>query len=196
MIELFHFGYNDRSSKVRWMLCELGLPYEDRKITSDERFEPPFSDLNPFGLVPAIRRDDGSLHDAGAIVMTLALEHPESGLLPEDHRERAKCQEWCWFAASSLEGATLILAYLKQAAPDSPVAKFAESRLNRFLDVLDREVAGKSSILQEFSIADILLAYPLKGIRSSGALEGREGISQYLVALEQRPASVTARFWD
>lgn len=196
MIELFHFAYNDRSSKVRWMLCELGLPYEDHKIAADERFQPAFSELNPFGLVPAIRRDGVSQHDAGAIVMTLALEHPESGLLPEDPTERANCQQWCWFAATSLESAALILVYLKQASPDSQVTKFAQSRLDRFLDTLDREVAGKSSILESFSIADILLAYPLKGTRSSGALQGRDGIMGYLAALEERPASVEARFWE
>ena len=194
-IELYHYADFDRSSKVRWVLCELDLPFEDRQIDPEKRFEAPFTDINPFSLVPAIRRGEEVIHDAGAIAMTLSGEHPESGLLPENPSERAACQQWCWFAGSSFEGAMFALFALRQAAPDSEATANAAERLERFLDVLERTLSGRDSVLSTFTVADILLAYPLKGVRSSGGLGDRNGLSRYLAALAERPASQKARFW-
>jgi glutathione S-transferase len=194
-IELYHYVDFDRSAKVRWVLCELDLPFEERQVDPEKRLEAPFADINPFSLVPAIRRGDEVIHDAGAIAMTLAAEHPESGLLPEDPRERAACQQWCWFSGSSFEGTVYALYDLRQVAPDSELTAKAAERLERFLDVLERTLSGRDSLLSTFTIADILLAYPLKGVGSSGGLADRKGLSDYLAALAERPASHKARFW-
>lgn len=194
-IELFHYADFDRSAKIRWLLCELGLPFEERPIDPEHRFEPTFTDVSPYSLAPAIRRGDETIHDAGAIALTLAGEHPDSGLLPTAPREHAACLQWCWFAGSTLEPAVFSLSGLREAAPDAEATHGADERLTRFTGILATHLSNRASLLEGFTVADILLAYPLKAMEGNGRLEGHPSLSTYLAGLKERPASIRARFW-
>ncbi|MCB9738607.1 MAG: glutathione S-transferase N-terminal domain-containing protein [Deltaproteobacteria bacterium] len=51
---LYGIGLNDRSGKLRWLAHELALPLEERRIRPPEHRQPPYRELNPYGMVPTV----------------------------------------------------------------------------------------------------------------------------------------------
>jgi len=69
---------------VHWMLIELGVPHELRKLdleAGDHR-KPEYLRLNPNGLVPTMIVDGEPLHEGAALLMLLAERHHQSGFAP------------------------------------------------------------------------------------------------------------------
>ncbi|NJO32866.1 MAG: glutathione S-transferase family protein [Rhodospirillales bacterium] len=71
------------SMAVQMMLEELGVPYENVWMTSEQVKAPEFRDVSPLGYIPALGVAGGdSLFESAAIIAFLATAHPESGLSP------------------------------------------------------------------------------------------------------------------
>ena len=94
-----------RGRMVRWMLEEVGEPYEARVLD----FGPPmkggaYRAVNPMGKVPTLVHRGRVVTEAAAICAYLADAFPEAGLLPDDE-ERADYWRWLFFAAGPVEHA-------------------------------------------------------------------------------------------
>jgi glutathione S-transferase len=102
----FFTNPHSRGRIIRWMLEELGEPYETRIIEYGEHMKSPeYLAINPMGKVPAIRHGEAVVTECPAICAYLADAFPAAGLAPP-HNERADYYRWLFFAAGPLEAAT------------------------------------------------------------------------------------------
>ncbi len=80
-LTLYHAAPS-RSSIVRWMLEEVGEPYDIQllSLSKGEQLAPDYLAINPMGKVPALRHGDAVITEAAAICSYLADEFPAAGL--------------------------------------------------------------------------------------------------------------------
>ncbi len=76
-LTLYHAAPS-RSSIVRWMLEEIGEPYDLHLINlmAGEQHKPDYIAINPMGKVPALKHGDAVITEAAAICTYLADEFP------------------------------------------------------------------------------------------------------------------------
>jgi glutathione S-transferase len=86
---IFYTNPQSRGRIVRWMLEEVGAPYETRVIDYATMKGPDYLAVNPMGKVPAITHGDTVVTECAAICAYLADAFPEAGLAPpHGHRKR------------------------------------------------------------------------------------------------------------
>jgi glutathione S-transferase len=102
---IFYHNPMSRGQIVRWMLEEVGAPYDTEildyasAMKSDD-----YRAINPMMKVPAISHKGRVVTEAAAICAYLADVFPEAGLAPRDE-EKADYYRWLFFAAAPIEQA-------------------------------------------------------------------------------------------
>jgi len=186
-----------RAGRVRWLLEELGVPYELRRIDTkagDQR-TPEYRAIHPLGFVPALVVDGTPMMESAAMLIYLADRFAERGLAPAlDAPERATYLQWILFTATTLEP-PLLEAHFPNRGPPTPEAK---ARAIASFDAAARVVAapladGREFLLGEFSTADIAVGSVLAWARGGGALADHPALVDYGRRLGARPASKAAR---
>ncbi|HET7833071.1 MAG TPA: glutathione S-transferase N-terminal domain-containing protein [Gallionella sp.] len=78
------------------LLEELGVPYQLELVSIAEgrTQAPEFLAVNPKGRVPVLEVNGAILTEAPAILVYLALTHPDKSMLPSDPVEHFRCLEW------------------------------------------------------------------------------------------------------
>ena len=115
--------------------------------------------VNPKGLVPALRLDDGEvLTENPAILQYLADRDPQAGLAPAGFA-RYRLQQWLSFVGSELHK-TVFSPLISRAADAAAKARAREQAAERFA-YLDAHLAGRDWLLDRFSVADAYLAVVL-----------------------------------
>ncbi len=160
MIDLYTWTTpNGRKASIA--LEELGLPYTAHAIDigKDEQFKPEFLKISPNNRIPAIvDRDNGmSLMESGAILIYLA---DESGkLLPKDGEKRYRTIEWLMWQMGGpgpmLGQVHHFVKYNKGKAPYAEERYLKEA--HRLYGVLDRRLADRAYVADDYSIADIAI---------------------------------------
>jgi GSH-dependent disulfide-bond oxidoreductase len=160
MIDLYTWT-TPNGRKVSILLEELGLPYTAHAIdiTKDEQFAPDFLKISPNNKIPAIvDRENGlSLMESGAILIYLADKTGQ--LLPREGEPRYRVLEWLMWQMGGvgpmLGQAHHFLRFNKGKAP------YAEERFakeaHRLYGVLDRRLAEREFVTNDYSIADIAI---------------------------------------
>jgi glutathione S-transferase len=112
--------------------------------------------INPKGLVPALRTDDGELlSENAAILQFLADRAPDARLAP-DGFERYRLQQWLSFIGSELHK-FVFTPLLSPKADAATKAAAREAAAERFT-YLDAHLAGRQWLLEDFSVADAYMA--------------------------------------
>ena len=111
--------------------------------------------INPKGLVPALRTDDGLvLTENAAILPYLADRRPEAKLAPSGFA-RYQLQQWLSFIGSELHK-TVFTPLLSPSYPAEAKAKAKEQAAER-LAYLNDHLTGRDWLLDDFSVADAYL---------------------------------------
>lgn len=112
--------------------------------------------INPKGLVPALRTDDGAvLTENAAILQYLADRKPETGLAPNGFA-RYQLQQWLSFIGSELHK-SVFTPLLSPTWPADGKAKAKEEAAAK-LAYLNAHLTGREWLLDDFSVADAYLA--------------------------------------
>ncbi|MCW5830856.1 MAG: glutathione S-transferase N-terminal domain-containing protein [Labilithrix sp.] len=184
------------SVSVRIALYEAGLEarfIEVDRITKRIAGGGDYREVNPLGLVPLLRMDDGtSLTEASAIlqyVAVLAKARGEESLAPNDDLGRARLQAWLSFVATELHKAV----FAPQFLPDAPQAAkdCAMSLAPPRFEHIARELEGRDYLLGErFSVADAYLVAVLGWtvLFPALALEKWPSLAAYAARARERPA--------
>jgi glutathione S-transferase len=115
-----------------------------------------FFSVNPLGLVPTLRTDDGAiLTENAAILQYVAEQLPDSGIGAKPGMDRAKLQQWLCFIGTELHKG-LFVPLLSKTAPAEVKAYAVEKGLSR-LDYLNTFLDGREFLLDHFSVADAYL---------------------------------------
>jgi glutathione S-transferase len=145
--------------------------------------------LSPFEQIPSIDDDGLVLSESAAIVVYLA---KKSGrLIPGDVAGEAQVVRWCFAAMNSVEPPLLSLLVLDWTA-DGSCGKHREFLVgwsNRMLANLERWLAGRDFVATpQFTVADILMAHVLSGIKDQSLIAPCPGVRAYRDRCLARPA--------
>lgn len=115
-----------------------------------------FRAVNPLGLVPTLRTEDGVvLTENAAILQYVADRFPASPIAAGDGMARSKLQQWLCFVGTELHKG-LFAPLFNNKASDEVKAFTAEHGASR-LDYLNAYLQGREVLLDRFSVADAYL---------------------------------------
>lgn len=188
-LTLFH-APNSRSCAVRFLLEELGVPYDLHvlDLKKNEQRAPAYLAVNPMGKVPAIRHGDAVVTELPAIFIYLADLFPEAGLAPGLHDPlRGAYLRWLAFYGSSFEPAITDRAMQREPAP--PVLCPYGDYDTMLATLTDRLRAGPYLLGERFSAADILWGNSLGWITMFKLVPELPEIVAYRDRVNDRPAA-------
>ncbi len=183
-----------RSTRIIWLMEELGLPYDLVEHTrgADFRSPPSLYEVHPLGKAPAVEIDGRVMVESSAIIEYIVDTRGGGKLLPPDSG-RAEYLEWLHFAEGTL-GMPMLMRLLgpRLGLPELALG-FMDAELKKQLDWIESQLAGKSFLCGEtFTGADINLEYLLEHAEVLGQVAPRPNLSRYLAALKARPAYIKA----
>jgi glutathione S-transferase len=165
MIKLYGVT-RSRALRCRWMLEELGVPYEQVPVgfADGGTRKPEFLKVNPNGHIPALDDDGVVLFESLAINLYLARKYDGGkGLWPASIADEGRLYQWSLWAMTELEEPTLTALMhkliLPEAQRDAAKAANAIERAAKPLSVLDGALAGRGHLLGDaFTAADLNVA--------------------------------------
>ena len=185
-----------RGQMVRWMLEEIGEPYETHLLdykTSMKAAD--YLAINPMGKVPAIRHDGVVVTEVAAICAYLADAFPAAGLAPPTGR-RGDYYRWLFFAAGPVEAAFTNKSLGFEAPPERR-GMVGYGSFDLTIDTLEKAVTGRDYIASDrFSAADLYVGSELGFMLQFGILQPRPAFSDYVARVTDRPAYVRAKKID
>ena len=183
-----------RGRIARWMLEEVGAPYETRLVDWTAKPDD-FLAANPMAKVPTIVHKGRVVTECGAIIAYLADSFPEAGLAPTVD-ERADYYRWMFFAAGPVEAATTDRA-LGVTVNDDQKAMVGYGDLDRVVDTLTKAVSAHDFIAGDrFTAADVYVGSHIGWGVQFGSLPKSDVFDAYLARINDRPAAVRAREID
>ncbi|MFO7304052.1 MAG: glutathione S-transferase family protein [Gammaproteobacteria bacterium] len=162
------------SMAVHWMLIELGVPFEAKRvnINAGEQRSPEYLRINPAGRVPTLLIDGIPYTESAALLMLLAERHPEKGLAPQpDAPARAAWLETMIYLANTLLPAMRDWFYAeKDGDPEGAdaVKSLARRRIEGAWDRLDAALSDGRTYLvgEKLSTADLLATMLMRWARN------------------------------
>jgi glutathione S-transferase len=91
MITLCGFGVSNYYNKLKLMLLEKGIPFDERVVYPWQRET--FLASSPMGKIPFVETEHGGLSESQVILEYLEERYPATPMLPADIFERARCRE-------------------------------------------------------------------------------------------------------
>jgi glutathione S-transferase len=196
---VFYTNPMSRGRIVRWMLEEVGQPYETTVLrweTGDAK-SPDYLAINPMGKVPAIVHDGVVVTECAAICAYLADAFPEAGLAPPVNSPlRGPYYRWLFFGAGPIEQAVAAKSMnLEPTAEQSRMLGFGS--VEDVLDAIEGAVKGRQFLVGDrFTAADLYLASHLSWGMNFGTIEKRPAFETYVEPHLQRPANLRAEEID
>ncbi len=102
MITLCGFSVSNYYNKVKMVLLEKGIPFNEERVMTKSKDEVVLA-ASPLGKIPFIRTDRGTLCESQVIVDFLDAMSPQTPLTPTDPWEAAKVRELVTFIDMHLE---------------------------------------------------------------------------------------------
>jgi glutathione S-transferase len=195
----FYTNPMSRGRIVRWMLEEVGHPYETVVLDYASGMKSPeYLAVNPMGKVPAIKHGDTVVTEAAAICAYLADAFPDAGLAPPSgNKRRGPYYRWLFFAAGPVEAAVTAKSFGLLAPPD----KKAMAGYGSFEETIDAlEAAAKSAhpylCGDQFTAADVYVGSQIGWGLMFGTIDRRPAFEEYVARITDRPAAIRAREID
>jgi glutathione S-transferase len=151
-----------------------------------------FRAINPLGMVPVLRTEDGDvLTENSAILMYVADRYPAAGLAPGGEMARARLHQWLSFISTELHKA-VFAPLVDRTAPDA-VKAYALERVPVRFGILERHLANRRFLLDDFSVADAYLVTVLTWTLVTPIdLKAYPAVAAYGARLRERPSVARA----
>jgi glutathione S-transferase len=192
MIKLHHLRFS-RSTRIIWLLEELGIDYEiemhDRHPETG-RSQDDLAAIHPLSKAPTVEIDGHVMVESSAIIEYIVEKYGDGKLLPPSSDDRAPYLEWLHFAEGTM-GMSVILTLLapRFGGLGDILGGFIGGEVNKLLDYCDTHMQGREFLVADtFTGADINLEYLLELSNVAGLLNGRPAAKAYLDRLMARPA--------
>jgi glutathione S-transferase len=137
-----------RGRTARWMLEEVGQPYEARVLGYGADMKTPeYCAINPMGKVPALCHGDVVVTETAAICTYLADAFPAAGLAPPaDSPLRGSYYRWLFFTAGPVEAAVVNQA-MQVDVPSAEQGMVGYGSMSALLDVLEKTLSGREHLV-------------------------------------------------
>src|SRR5215469_13197555 len=139
-----------------------------------------FRKVNPLGLVPTLRTDDGTVLTENAAILQFVADHfPKAGIATGPGMERTRLHQWLCFIGTELHKGLFV-----------PVL---DKNLSR-LDYLENYLKGRDYLLDHFSVADAYLVTVINWTMATPPVELAKwpAIKAYYERLRTRPSVAKA----
>jgi len=184
---IFYTNPQSRGRIVRWMLEEIGQPYETEIIPYDQMKSERYLAIHPLGKVPAIKHRGHALTECAAICAYLADVFPEAGLGPRDD-EKADYYRWLFFAAGPLEAAVSNQAMGWQVPPERE-RMFGYGNFERAIGAVDELLSLRDYVCGDrFTAADVYVGSQIMFPLQFGMLPEKDSFLRYRDRLQVREA--------
>ena len=152
-----------------------------------------FRNVNPLGLVPTLRTDDGTvLTENAAILQYVADQFPKAGISADPGMARSKLHQWLCFIGTELHKGLFVPLLDKKASPEVK-AYVLEKNLSR-LDYLENYLKGRDYLLDHFGVADAYLVTVINWTMATPPIELAKWptLKAYYERLRARPSIAKA----
>ena len=184
---IFYTNPQSRGRVVRWMLEEVGRPYEAEVIAYDEMKSERYLAVNPMGKVPAIKHGDHVVTECAAICVYLADAFPEAMLGPRAD-EKADYYRWLFYAAGPVEQAVTNQFAKWEPTPEQH-RMFGYGNFDRVVAVLDELFSLRNYVCGDrFTAADVYVGSQIMFPMQFGMLPERDSFLRYRYRLQSREA--------
>jgi glutathione S-transferase len=195
---VFYTNPMSRGRIARWMLEEIGQPYETVVLDYATTLKSPaYLAINPMGKIPALTHGDAVVTECAAICAYLADAFPQAGLAPAiGSKARAPYFRWLFFAAGPIEAAITNKQFGLELPPGKDRA-VGYGSLEAVLNALEQGVAKSRYLAGEaFSAADLYVGSHISFGFMFGTIEKRPAFVEYWERLSTRPAYLRAAELD
>ena len=183
-----------RGRIVRWMLEEIGQPYEVVVLDYGPSMKTPaYLAINPMGKVPALTHGARVVTEGAAICTYLTDAFPQAGLMPED---RAAFYRWMFFGAGPLEAA-VVNRSLGVVVPPEAKGRVGYGSLEEVLAALKARLAASDYLAgPDFSAVDVYVGAQIAWGRQFGTIPAEPEFAAYAARIMARPAALRAKAAD
>jgi glutathione S-transferase len=184
---IFYHNPQSRGRIVRWMLEEVGQPYETEVIPYEQMKSERYLAIHPLGKVPAIKHNGHVLTECAAICTYLADVFPEAMLGPRAD-EKADYYRWLFYAAGPLEASISNQAMGWQVPPERE-RMFGYGNFEKAIAAIDELFSLRDYVCGDrFTAADVYVGSQIMFPMQFGMLPERESFLRYRDRLHARPA--------
>jgi len=186
----FYTNPMSRGRIVRWMLEELGEPYETVLLDFDTTMKAPeYLAVNPMGKVPAIKHGDTVVTEAAAICAYLADAFPGKRLAPPLD-DRGAYYRWLFFTAGPVEAA---VTNKSQGFTSDKKRMLGYGTYEDTMNALEYGVTRNDYICgTQFTAADVYVGAQIGWGLMFGTIDKRPAFEAYVGRLRSRPAAKRA----
>ena len=184
---IFYTNPQSRGRIIRWMLEEVGQPYDTRIIDYADLAAEGYRNVNPMAKVPAIQHNGRTVTECAAICAYLADVFPEAELGPRDE-EKADYYRWMFFAAGPIEAAVSNKAMGWEPTPERE-RMFGYGNFERAVGVIEALLTTRDYVCGDrFTAADVYVGSQLMFPMQFGLLDKRDSFARYAERLQDRDA--------
>ena len=184
---IFYTNPQSRGRIVRWMLEEVGQPYDTEIIAYDRLKDPDYLAVNPMGKVPAVKHRNHVITECAAICAYLADVFPDAGLAARDD-QKADYYRWLFYAAGPMEAAFSNKAMGWEPTPERE-RMFGYGNFDRVIAVLDEFLSLRDYVCGDrFTAADVYVGSQLMFPMQFGIIDKSDSFTRYAERLMSREA--------
>ena len=196
-LTLYHAAPS-RSSVTRWMLEEIGEPYDIKllRLAEGDQHKPDYLAINPMGKVPALQHGDVVITESAAICTYLADAFPNARLnVPIGEPRRGIYLKWLFFGPGCLEPAVIDRAAPRKEEPRRAMLGYGD--FDTVMNVLAKAVEkGPWLMGEQFTAADVVIGANIRWGTIFKLLPERKEFLDYAARIAARPAAQRAEAKD
>ena len=192
----FYTNPMSRGQTIRWMLEEVGQPYETEILDYGTTMKAePYLSVNPMGKVPTIVHKGKVVTEVAAICLYLADAFPEAGLAP-DPAGRAEYYRWVFFTSGPVEAAFTAKSMGWEVRADKQ-AMAGFGNYDVAMNTLEKGLTGKQYIAGDrFTAADLFVGAMVNFMLEFKLLDPRPAFTDYAARMTDRDAYRRAKEID
>lgn len=181
---------------IHVLLEEIGKPYQTELVNLREgaQFKPPYANVNPKAKVPTLERDDGSiLTEFPVIARWLGRQNPQANLIPQDEEADTRAAEAMEYVVGTMHGLGFARIFRSERfAPSSSDQEAVKTAGREVVDkgfaVIDKALAGKDYLADQFSVADAALFYAEFWAAKRLGMQLPQNCTRHFARMTARPA--------
>jgi len=194
-MKLYH-SPQSRSVRPRWLLEEVGAPYElvTMELRGAAMKSPEYLKIHPHGAVPALVDGEVTMFESAAICLYLADKFPEKHLAPPvGTPARARYYQWIIYTMATFEPPVIDVfmntVLLPEAQRSATIADTGRTKVADCARVLAEAIGSRPYLLgEQFSAADVMVGSTLAWCQMMGLLSGIPVLDAYVQRCSERPA--------